>query len=70
MSQPNPRRLDPNRLYDVRLVRFGHAPPGQVPYTPRSLTIQVAGTSSLQARNAAQASYPGYTVVDVIERRS
>jgi hypothetical protein len=69
MSQPNPDRFDPNRLYDVRLVRFDHAPTGQVPYTPGSLTVQIAGTSSHQARNAAQASYPGYTVVDVMERR-
>jgi hypothetical protein len=66
-SPRNPN--DPNRTYNVRLVRFGPSPSGQVPYTPSSMTIQVTATSGLDARMAAQASYAGYTVVDVTERR-
>lgn len=69
MYHPSGRSNDPNRTYNVRLVRFGPSPPGQVPYTPSSLTVQITATSSLNARNAAQASYAGYTVVDVTERR-
>ena len=61
---------DPNRTFNVRLVRIGPSPSGQVPHTPGSLTVQVTATSGLNARNAAQVSYPGYTVGDATERRS
>lgn len=61
--------VDPNRVYNVRLVRYGSPPPDQVWHTPQTLTIQVTATSSFNARMAAQASYFGYTVVDVTERR-
>lgn len=70
MYHPFGKTNDPNKVYNVRLVRFGPSPSGKVPYTPSSLTVQVTATSSLNARDAAQASYAGYSVVDVNERRS
>jgi hypothetical protein len=65
-SQNNTRRIGDPVNYRVRLTRFGPTPKG--PFTPpRSLTVYVSGTSSMQARVNAQGSYPGYSVTDVQE---
>jgi hypothetical protein len=36
-------------------------------HRPSSLNVCVQGTSGMAARMSSQASYPGYTVVDVME---
>jgi hypothetical protein len=61
----SPRSVDGPRSYKVRLVLFGSKPVGD--HRPNSITAHIQGTSSIQARMSAQASYPGYTVVDVME---
>ena len=64
-NHSNTRRVDDPRNYRVRLSRFGSHAPGD--YKPSPLTVFVSATSSMQARTNAQASYPGYTVTDVME---
>jgi hypothetical protein len=59
------RSVDAPRTYRVRLVLFGSKPVGD--HRTNSITAHIQGTSSMQARMSAQASYPGYTVVDVME---
>lgn len=58
------RHVDAPRNYRVRLSYFGPRAPGD--FKPSPLTVHVAATSSIQARMNAQASYPGYTVMDVM----
>ena len=58
------RQVDGPRNYRVRLSYFGPRAPGDI--KPSPLTVHVAATSSIQARMNAQASYPGYTVTDVM----
>ncbi len=58
------RHVDGPRNYRVRLSFFGPRTPGD--FKPSPLTVHVAATSSIQARLNAQASYPGYTVTDVM----
>jgi hypothetical protein len=59
------RLVDAPRTYTVRLVLFGSKPVGE--HRPSSLNVHIQGTSGFQARTSAQASFPGYTVVDVME---
>jgi hypothetical protein len=69
MSSPygnqNSRPVDAPRNYRVRLSRFGKHAPGD--FKPSPITVHVSATSSMQARTNAQASYPDYTVNDVME---
>lgn len=59
------RSVDGPRTYRVRLVLFGSQPVGD--HRSHSITAHIQGTSGMQARMSAEASYPGYTVVDVME---
>ena len=59
------RSVDAPRSYRVRLVLFGSRPVSD--HRSHSVTAHIQGTSSMQARMSAEASYPGYTVVDVME---
>jgi hypothetical protein len=59
------RSVDAPRTYKVRLVLFGSKPVGD--HRVSSVTAYIQGTSGFQARTSAQGSYPGYTVVDVME---
>lgn len=59
------RPIDGPRSYRIRLVLYGSKPVGD--HRSNSVTAHVQATSSMQARMSAQASYPGYTVVDVRE---
>lgn len=63
-GQNNGRRVDDPRNYRVRLTYFGRRAPGD--FKPSPLTVHISATSSIQARLNAQASYPGYTVTDVM----
>ena len=47
------------------MVVFDSKPVGD--HRPSSLNACIQGTSGMAARMSAQASYPGYTVVDVME---
>jgi hypothetical protein len=60
-----PRSVDAPRTYRVRLVLFGPKPAGD--HRPSFLNVPIQGTSGMAARMSAQASYPGYAVVDVME---
>jgi hypothetical protein len=59
------RSVDDPRSYKVRLVLYGSKAVGD--HRANWVTARIQGTSSMQARMAAEASYPGYTVVDVLE---
>jgi hypothetical protein len=59
------RPVDAPRAYKVRLNLFGSKPASD--NRPLSVTTRIQGTNSMQARMTAQASFPGYTVVDVME---
>ena len=65
VGQNSGRHVDDPRNYRIRLSRFGSHPPGD--FKPSPITVYVTATSSMQARTNAQASYPGYTVTDVME---
>ena len=64
-GQKSNRHVDDPRNYRVRLYRFGSHAPGD--FKPSPITVFVSATSSMQARTNAQASYPDYSVTDVME---
>lgn len=64
-AQNSGRPVNAPRNYRVRLSRFGSHAPGD--FKPSPITVYITATSSLEARTNAQASYPGYTVTDVMQ---
>ena len=65
-NDQNRKPNDP-RSYLVSLVHYGPPKAGCNP-VPR-LSVFITAWSTFEAGQNARAGYPGYTVVDVVERR-